>query len=575
MTINKTQNYDFYKYLIDSFQDWGISHYTGMTGGGVIHFLKHIAPYSETSSDKPQFLTLSEYAAGFLPLGYFLASGRVAGAVATTGAAVNLITSGLIDAKLHNLPAVYVVPISSKKTEMFMPLQDSSVYGANILVQLRAILPDSVFVLDNILTLESQLELARICLKNNKPVVFVLDNDELSSKVSNYPKLAPDKTFKYEDTPALDTFINNFRRDTKDKRLVILVGEQMAHYQNAKNLTTELSEVLESATIWSINGANAVSRNNPYGYGYISFGGNDKALQLYESIGEDDVLLVIGACPDEYTSNLYRSKASSVFYMGDIYQSYGMIGSSLQHYALGKYYQIIGSLESIISKIIDEAKKEPLQNKKGEKAPIELNDQPLSKPSPGYVDMAKLYTELDKWWPQDSIGFDDVCLAYKDRQYVVQRPNDNIRFFSLYRGSSMGGAFGAAIGAKLASPKKSVFLFSGDGCFRLIGGCLGEAAKLGIVLFLLNNKTLSIVGQGLPKILSNAYEENFHSELESIDYCGVAKAYGWNAEKLDADLTNLDEILEKIKLNKKQSILIEIPVDPGQILGQNPRLRNL
>lgn len=572
--IRQQEKKDYYQYLIKTLESWGISLYTGVTGGGVIHLLKYIEPYKNNGLDGSGFLTMGEYVAGFVPIGYHLANGRVAAAIATTGAATSLLTCGLLDAKMHDYPAVYIVPISGKKTMGFSPLQDTSVYGSNVISRLKAELPDSVFVLDEESAIEDQLSLAKVYLDNCKPVVFVLDNDVLNVSIDELPDLPAKKIHKLHDNH-LDDFISNLRQSVAGKRLVILIGEEMSRYPEAKALTSELSEQLQAAVIWSINGANAVSRNNPYGYGYISFGGNDKALSLYNSLGENDVLLVIGAYPDEYTINLCKFKASCTFYMGSTYQSYGMIGNSLQHVATGKYTQVVGSLDTMVKYLVDEIKKEPFNNTPAEKAPQDLNDYPFSTASEGYADMAVLYKKLDEWWPANSIGIDDVCLSYKDRQYVVQRPNDNIDFYSLYRGSAMGGAFGVAVGAKLAKPDKPVFLFTGDGCFRLFAGSLGEVANLGLVTFILNNETLSIVEQGLHKTLPDVPVEYYHAYINSVDYCGIARASGWDAEKLNADLSNLDEILNKIEGVRERSILIEIPVDPSQILGSNPRLRNL
>ncbi|GKW40661.1 hypothetical protein PEC301879_05200 [Pectobacterium carotovorum subsp. carotovorum] len=208
-------------------------------------------------------------------------------------------------------------------------------------------------------------------------------------------------------------------------------------------------------------------------------------------------------------------------------------------------------------------------------APHNLNDQTFSSPRLGYVNMATLYQRLDSWWPADSIGFDDVCLAYKDRQYVTQRPHPHIRFYSLYRGSAMGGAFGAAIGAKLARPEHAVFLFTGDCCFRLFSGALGEVRALGIVIFLLNNTSLAIVAQGLPKILPEVAPEYYHAGVCSLDYCAIAKACGWDAKRLQPNLANLDDVLIRVGEIGRPSLLIEVPVDAHKRLGSNPRLRNL
>lgn len=282
---------DSYQTIINTLNNWGIRLYAGVNGGGVIHLLKYLDPLDQGAIETPSFLTIGEYTAGFIPLGYYLGSGKIAASVATTGAATKLICCGLSDAKLHDIPAVYVVPVSNGSTAGFSPLQDTTAYGSNIVMQLRAELPESVFVLDNQITLTEQLSLAKAQLDRSKPVVLVLDNEGLSvsQKGPDIPTAVPD--IPVIENHYSEAFLDAFRRETEGKRVVIFVGEEMARYPNATDLTTRLSKVLHGATIWSINGANAVSRDNPYGYGYISFGGNDRAISLYNSLGEQYPLL--------------------------------------------------------------------------------------------------------------------------------------------------------------------------------------------------------------------------------------------------------------------------------------------
>ncbi|MBC9908854.1 thiamine pyrophosphate-dependent enzyme [Chitinophaga varians] len=565
---------DNYQLIIDTLTDWGITLYTGVTGGGVIHLLKHLKPLEDQPSHDPAFLTLGEYSAGFVPLGYYLASGKIAAAVATTGAATKLITCGLSDAKLHDIPAVFIVPVSGSNTEGFSPLQDTSVYGSNIVAQLRAELGDAVFVLNDPFSLAAQLAAAKVMLDNSKPVVLVLDNEAVGTPVMEYSMPLPEEAPSIEDD-YLDAFVAAFRKTTADKRVVVLVGEEMARYPNAKQLTTQLCVQLQAAAIWSINGANAVSQHNPYGYGYISFGGNDKAMALFNSLGEQDVLVVLGACPDEYTINFSGFRASHTFFLGNIFQAYGLVENSLRHVAAGGYDHVSGSLDVLLTALISAGQRYPFTNRPMAKAPADLNDRPFVTPREGYVNMATLYQRLNKWWPVHSLGIDDVCLAYKDRQYVTQRPNDNIDFYSLYRGSAMGGAFGVAVGAKLAEMHRPVFLFTGDGCFRLFSGSLGEVGQLGIVVFLLKNESLSIVEQGLEKVLPDIASPHYHARVAAIDYCLIARACGWEAARLQPDLSNLEELLHRIETGGQRSLLIEVPVDHQQELGQNPRLKNL
>src|SRR6202521_2564047 len=88
-------------WLIETLRRWGITSYAGVNGGGLIHVTKHLEPLSdpsEATDGAPRMLTMGAYVARFGPLGYYLASGRVAGRISHTRAATKLGGSGLTDA---------------------------------------------------------------------------------------------------------------------------------------------------------------------------------------------------------------------------------------------------------------------------------------------------------------------------------------------------------------------------------------------------------------------------------------------------------------------------------------------
>ena len=68
----------------------------------------------------------------------------------TTGAATKLGSSGITDAKLHNIPAVYVIALNSTLSIGLSPLQDVSEHGMNVIPQLRAELGEACIVVDDI-----------------------------------------------------------------------------------------------------------------------------------------------------------------------------------------------------------------------------------------------------------------------------------------------------------------------------------------------------------------------------------------------------------------------------------------
>src|SRR5437879_10530831 len=123
-------------WLIETLRRWGVTAYAGVNGGGLIHVAKHLEPFSDLSQatdGAPRMLTMGEYVAGFVPLGYYLASGRIAGCITTTGAATKLGRSGMTDPKLHNIPAAYLIALSSTMSLAPAPLPYASHPGRTVL----------------------------------------------------------------------------------------------------------------------------------------------------------------------------------------------------------------------------------------------------------------------------------------------------------------------------------------------------------------------------------------------------------------------------------------------------------
>ncbi len=563
--------------LIDTLRKWGITQYTGVNGGGLIHVAKHLEPFTDleqAADGVPRLLTMSEYVAGFVPLGYYLASGRIAGCLTTTGAATKLGSSGLTDAKLHNIPAVYVIALNSTLSIGMAPLQDVSVHGMNIVPQLQAELGEGCIVVDDIDNLEGQLQRAQRILLESKPIAIAFHPDVLSKTADvDVPRRERSTGFRRED---LDAFLDAFPRQAQHRRVVIYVGAEAARYDGITRLTTQLSEVLRAPTVWSVNGANAVANDNPYGFGYISFGGNDEAMKLWRSLNRDDVVITLGFDPGEYSLNLGKIPAGTVWHFTALKEPYGHRDGDFQHRVAQDYRVVQGDMDCLLQEIIPRLKTVGLSPRPAVELPENLNSRVLARDvQDGCVDFVAFYEALHQRWRPSSIGFDDVCVAYKDRQYVTQRPHRNIPFHTTHDGSAMGGAFGLGVGARLADPGRHTFVFSGDGCWRLFGGALAEAANLDLRVFIINNGTYAIVDKGLEVVIPEVDKRRYHGKLPTIDFVAAAKAHGWEGFRLKPDLSNLDPIMDACYSPARKSILIDVPVDPDQVVGLNPRLLNL
>jgi acetolactate synthase-1/2/3 large subunit len=564
-------------WLIETLRRWGITGYAGVNGGGLIHLTKHLQPFEDPSQARdgvPRMLTMSEYVAGFAPIGYYLASGRVGGCITTTGAATKLAGSGMTDAKLHNIPAVYIVALNSTMSIGQAPLQDVSVHGMNVVPQLEAELGEGCIVIDDIDSIERQLERAQSVLQESKPVAICFYPDILSRPASvDVPLRHRPRGLRQADA---DRFISEFSEIADGRRVIIYVGSEAARWPGMPALTTQLATVLKAPTVWSVNGANAVSAENPYGYGYISFGGNDEAMKLWRSIGPDDCVIAVGFDPGEYSLNLAAIPAGDVWHFTGWNEPYGHIAGEFRHRVKGNYHIVRGDLDMTLGAIVPRLAAGAAGRRPEINLPQRLNTREIPRDvRQGAVDFMAFYEKLNQAWRPYSIGFDDVCIAYKDRQYVTQRPHPYIPFHTTHDGSAMGGGFGLGVGAKLADPSLHTFVFTGDGCFRLFGGSLADAANLDLRVFVINNGVYGIVDKGLEVVIPDVEKRRYHSTLPSIDFVNAAKAHGWDGYRVKSDLSNLGEIMDACYETEGQSILVDVPVDANQVIGLNPRLYNL
>lgn len=565
--------------LVDTLRRWGVTLFAGVNGGGIIHVLKHLEPFShldQAGDGIPRLLTLSEYVAGFVPLGYFMASGRIAACISTTGAATKLAMSGLSEAKYHNIPALYAVALNPTSSVGLAPLQDVSASGMNLLGQLMAELGTSCVVLDDRRALGGGLARAHTHLAESRPVALALYPDVLAQSGAVEAPTHPPVARPPVSPRDLEQFFSTFPAMARGRRVVIFVGEEATRYEEMRELTTALAELLRAPTVWSVNGANAVSPTNRYGFGHILFGGNDRALAVWAGLGSDDLVIALGFDPGEYTLNLATLPVGGLWHFTGLRAPYGQVGGGFAHRVAGAYHQVRGDMAATLKaalaglRHLDLARPPVI-------LPESLNDARRAGEvvRPGAVDLVDFYQQLARCWRAPSIGFDDVCVSYRDRQYVCQRPHPAIRFYAPQEGSPMGAALGLAVGAKVADPRLHTFAFTGDGCWRLFGGALAEAATLDLRVFVLNNEGYGIVRQGLRTILPEVDETRYHARLAPIDFVAAARAHGWHGHRLKPDLRNLPEIMEACYTTRGCSILVEVPVDPDQIIGPNPRLLNL
>jgi acetolactate synthase-1/2/3 large subunit len=146
--------------------------------------------------------------------------------------------------------------------------------------------------------------------------------------------------------------------------------------------------------------------------------------------------------------------------------------------------------------------------------------------------------------------------------YPAARPRS---FLSSGGLGTMGFGLGAAVGAKIANPKRPVILFTGDGGFRMNCGELATLKQYGIAILIVvfNNRSLGMIRQWQSLFCEGNYSE---SDLgDQPDFVKLAEAFALTGYRA-ADEDSFTIALEKARTDIAggQSSIIDAFIDKDE-----------
>ncbi len=141
------------------------------------------------------------------------------------------------------------------------------------------------------------------------------------------------------------------------------------------------------------------------------------------------------------------------------------------------------------------------------------------------------------------------------RYYEFKQPRSHITSGGL---GTMGYSLPAAIGAKVADPKREVIIIVGDGGFQMNIQELAVLTQenLRVKIIILNNEYLGMVRQWQELFFEKRYS---FTDLVNPDFVKIAEAYSIPALRIE-DASDLDSALDTL-LNAPGSFLLEVMVE--------------
>ena len=529
------------KAMVECLLAEGISTVYGYPGAAICPFYDEL---KNSEKDIRHVLVRHEANAGHAANGYARISGKPAVCIATSGpGATNLITA-IATAYADSIPIICItgqVNTDQIGSDVF---QEADITGAA-----------EPFVKHSYL-LKDPCDVARVFKEafyiagSGRPGPVLIDVPMDVQKMTvdfSYPKKCDIRSYKPTGKGNAFQVKKVMKALTEAKKPLICVGGGVfaAHAQAEIN---KLSKLMQIPVITTMMGISAFPDDDPLFCGMIgSFG--IKAANT--AVNECDLLFLVGARVGDraVSTPMTLAKTTKILHI-DIDPA--EIGKNI-----GTDIPLVGDAKLVLQQLLDIA--QPMKHTEWIKQlqSYRTQYQPVKTPK-GTVDPKEFILRLSAAMPANTTVVADVgqnqiwtCNNYKFKK--------NGRLLTTGGMGTMGYSVPAAVGAKMADPKRPTVAICGDGAFQMSMMELATAVQHGvdIKIVVMTNQRLGMVRE----LQTNGYNDRQTAVFldGSPDFIKLAKAYGIDALRVDAK-GDIDKAIDMI-VNHKGICLVEVVVD--------------
>jgi len=338
----------------------------------------------------------------------------------------------------------------------------------------------------------------------------------------------------------------------KAKRPIICVGGGVL-IGGAKKELLKFAEKNRLPVVSTMMGVGVMPTNHPMYFGMV---GNNGKVYANRAMNESDLLIMVGARvadravkqPDLITQNkvLVHIDVDPAEIGKNAGPTIPLVGDARNIFIGFNKEDINGDHEDWLKTLEDYRR---LFNRK-------------RNPNPEYVDPAQFIIKLSEKMQDNGIYVADVGQnqIWSCAYHVVKQG----RFFTSGGMGTMGYSIPAAMGAKIAAPKRQVVAVCGDGSFQMSMMELATMRQHGVAvkIVVLKNNYLGMVRE---------YQHySYKDQYSVVDLSGspdlekIAAAYDTRFLRL-FDMEKVDEVIDAF-LEKDESVLLECMIDPMDLV---------
>lgn len=524
--------------VIECLKEQGVDTVFGYPGGAILNIYDELYKHGKEIT---HILTSHEQGASHAADGYARATGKVGVCLATSGPGATNLVTGIATAYMDSVPMVAItanvgVPLLGKDS-----FQEIDIAGVTMpITKHNYIVKDVAKLADTI------RDAFRIAAEGRPGPVLIDIPKDVTAATAEYEKQTPEPIERKTDYIREADLNSAVELINHCKRPFVLVGGGAVISDAAKELK-EFVDKVHAPVGDSLMGKGAFDGRDDRYTGMTGMHGT-KCSNL--GITKCDLLIAIGIrFSDRVVGNASRfAKNAKILHIdidpAEINKNI-MVDCSIQ----GDVREVLRRLNPLIE---DHNHDEWLQeiHEMKEKYPLKYDHGQLTGPA--------VVEEIYKVTEGDAIIVTDVGQhqMWAAQYYKYKKPHTLLTSGGL---GTMGYGLGAAIGAKMGRPEKTVINIAGDGCFRMNMNELATAARYNIPIIevVINNHVLGMVRQWQTLF----YDERYSATVlnDGVDFVKVAEALGAAGIRVSA-LAELRPALEKA-IAMGRPVLIDCQID--------------
>lgn len=490
--------------VIACLEEQGVDTVFGYPGGAILNIYDALYKHGEIR----HILTSHEQGASHAADGYARATGKVGVCFATSGPGATNLVTGIATAHMDSIPIVAITCNVGNSLLGKDSFQEVDIAGITMPITKYN------FIVKDVNKLASVIRRAFKIAKSGRPGPVLIDiTKDATANEAEYTPEKPEEVFPNNDTIKDEDLSLAVQMINEAEKPMIFVGGG-AIASGASEELLEFAEKINAPVCDTLMGKGAFSGEHPLYAGMLGMHGTK-----YANLGVTncDLLITIGArFSDRVFGNASRFAAKAKVLQIDVDPAEINKNILTNASVIGDVKEVLKRLNPLLTE-----KKHPdwnayiddLKNR----FPLKYNEEGLTGP---YI-VEEIYKETKG----DAI----ICTEVGQHQmwaaqyYKYSKPRTFLTSGGL---GTMGYGLGAAMGAKLAMPEKTVINIAGDGCFRMNMNELATAARYNIPVIevVINNHVLGMVRQWQALFYGGRYSATILDD--QADFVKVAEALG-------------------------------------------------